>query len=84
MNLIKFTGEVVFIINGGGMNIRFFQIFLAIALSAECSAGDFRCGEPIPVEKYGQIGSGGLINNAVGTFRRQKTSFMLFVGMYDE
>lgn len=67
MNLIKFTGEVVFIINGRGMNIRFFQIFLAIALSAECSAGDFRCGEPIPVEKYGQIGSGGLINNAVGT-----------------
>lgn len=68
------------------MNIQFFQIFLAIALSAECSAGDFRCGEPIPVEKYGQIGSGGTYKQRgwdVG-FRRQKTSFMLFVGMYDE
>ena len=48
------------------MNIRFFQVLFAIALFAECNAGDFRCGEPIPVENYGQIGSGGLINNAVG------------------
>ena len=81
MNLIKFTGEVVFIINGGGMNIRFFQIFLAIALSAECSAGDFRCGEPIPVEKYGQIGSGGLINNAVGTLDSDGKKLLLCLSL---
>ncbi|MFR6032693.1 MAG: hypothetical protein ACLUKN_05640 [Bacilli bacterium] len=67
-----------------GYEYSIFSNFLAIALSAECSAGDFRCGEPILREVRCRLVRG-LINNAVGTLDSDgKNFFMLFVGMYDE